>query len=178
VRETVRRARTEREGEQDVSEIDRMLADNERWESGVPGDLPAPPARKVAVVACMDARMPVLELLGLSIGEAHVIRNAGGIVTDDVLRSLAVSQHALGTREVVVVQHTGCGMQSYTDDQVADVVQEATGHPLPWPAGTFADLDDSVRSSVARVREAPFLVSTEVRGTVYDLRTGRLREVQ
>jgi carbonic anhydrase len=160
-----------------VTEIDRMLAANESWQHDVPGDLPAPPSRKAVVVACMDARVPVLEMLGLQIGEAHVLRNAGGLVTDDVLRSIAVSQHALGTRSVLVVQHTDCGMQKYTDPQVADVVEAATGQPLPWPAGTFSDVDDSVRASVARVREAPYLISTEVRGAVYDVGSGRLREV-
>ena len=165
-------------GTTDVSEIDRMLADNRAWEARVRGDLPAAPARGVAVVACMDARMPVFDLLGLAQGDAHVVRNAGGLVTDDALRSLAVSQHALGTRSVLIVQHTDCGMQKYTDEQVADVVRQATGHDLPWPAGTFPDLEESVRASMARVRAAGFLVTEEVRGLVYDVRTGRLHEVQ
>ena len=160
-----------------MSEIDQMLAHNQQWEPATPADLPAPPARKLVIVACMDARVPVLEALGLSIGEAHVLRNAGGLVTDDALRSLAVSQHALGTRSVVVVQHTDCGMQKYTDDQVAGVVRDATGHELPWPAGTFGDLEDNVRASVARVREADYLVTEDVRGLVYDVRTGRVHEV-
>ena len=160
-----------------MSEIDRMLAANQEWVPDVPADLPAPPSRRVAVVACMDARIPVLEALGLAIGEAHVLRNAGGVVTDDVLRSLVASQHALGTRSVLVLQHTGCGMSKVTDEEVAGVVERATGHPLPWPAGTFTDLDASVRASVARIREAGFLVTEEVRGAVYDVGTGRLREV-
>ena len=160
-----------------MSEIDRMLADNREWEARVRGDLPAAPARKVAVVACMDARMPLFALLGLAQGDAHVIRNAGGLVTDDALRSLAVSQHALGTRSVLIVQHTDCGMQKYTDVQVADVVRQATGHSLPWPAGTFEDLERNMRASMARVREADYLVTEEVRGLVYDVRTGRLHEI-
>jgi carbonic anhydrase len=160
-----------------VTEIDRMLAANEAWQPDVPADLPAPPSRAVVVVTCMDARVPVLDMLGLRIGEAHVLRNAGGVVTDDVLRSVAVSQHALGTRSILVVQHTDCGMQKYTDPQVADVVTAATGQLLPWPAGTFTDVDTSVRASVAKVREAAYLVSTEVRGAVYDVATGRLHEV-
>jgi len=160
-----------------VTEIDRMLAANERWESDVPADLAAPPSRRVAVVSCMDARIPVLEALGLAIGEAHVLRNAGGVVTDDVLRSLVASQHALGTREVLVLQHTGCGMQKATDEQVAEIVEQATGERLPWPAGTFADVEESVRAGVRRIREAPYLVTAEVRGAVYDLATGRVHEV-
>ena len=162
---------------QHVSEIDRMLAANRAWEPTVPADLPAPPSRHLAVVTCMDARIPVLEALGLAIGEAHVLRNAGGVVTDDVLRSLVASQHALGTRSVLVVQHTGCGMQKATDEQVAELVEQATGARLPWPAGTFADVEQSVRDGVRRVREAPYLVTDEVRGAVYDLATGRLHEV-
>ena len=162
---------------QHVSEIDRMLAANRAWEPTVPPDLPAPPSRHLAVVTCMDARIPVLEALGLAIGEAHVLRNAGGVVTDDVLRSLVASQHALGTRSVLVVQHTGCGMQKATDEQVAELVEQATGARLPWPAGTFADVEQSVRDGVRRVREAPYLVTDEVRGAVYDLATGRLHEV-
>lgn len=161
-----------------MTEIDRMLAANREWTSDVPADLPSPPSRQVAVLVCMDARIPVLEALGLSIGEAHVLRNAGGVVTDDVLRSLAASQHALGTRSVLVVQHTGCGMQQATDEQVGELVEQATGHRLPWPAGTFADVEESVRAGVRRIREAPYLVSEEVRGAVYDLATGRLTEVR
>ena len=160
-----------------MSEIDRMLAANEAWLSEFPGDVPVAPRRKVAVVACMDSRMPLFGLLGLAIGDAHVIRNAGGVVTDDTLRSLAISQHLLGTRSVVLVHHTDCGLQKSTDEEFADLVERTTGARPPWPARTFTDVDADVRESLRLVRESPFLLSEEVRGTVYDVATGRLREV-
>ena len=160
-----------------MSEIDRMLAANEAWLDRFPGDVPVAPARKAAVVACMDSRMPLFGLLGLEIGEAHVIRNAGGVVTDDTLRSLAISQHLLGTRAVVLVHHTDCGMQKSTDEQFVDLVQRTTGHRPPWEPRMFTDVDADVRESIRRIRESPYLLSTEVRGTVYDVETGRLREV-
>jgi carbonic anhydrase len=161
-----------------VSEIDRMLAANEAWLDRFPGEVPVAPSRKVAVVACMDSRMPLFGLLGLEIGDAHVIRNAGGVVTDDTLRSLAISQHLLGTREVVLVHHTDCGLQKSTDEQFADLVERTTGHRPPWPARTFTDVEADVRESIRLVRESPYLLSTEVRGTVYEVATGRLREVR
>jgi carbonic anhydrase len=161
-----------------VSEGDRVLEANRQWaEQHAPGEMPAPPARGIAVVVCMDARIPVLEALGLQLGDAHVIRNAGGVVTEDTLRSLAVSQHALGTRTVVLVHHTRCGMQTTTDADFADLVERVTGQRPPWPARTFTDVDDDVRESLRLVRECPYLVSEEVRGTVYDITTGLLREV-
>jgi carbonic anhydrase len=160
-----------------VSEIDRMLAANEAWLGQFPGDVPVAPARKVAVVACMDARMPLFGLLGLSIGDAHVIRNAGGVVTEDTLRSLAISQHLLGTRSVVLVHHTDCGLQKSTDDEFADLVERTTGHRPPWAARTFTDVEADVRESVQILRACPYLIGDEVRGTVYDVATGRLREV-
>jgi carbonic anhydrase len=160
-----------------VSEIDRMLAANEAWLDQFPGDVPVAPARKVAVVACMDSRMPLFGLLGLAIGDAHVIRNAGGVITDDTLRSLAISQHLLGTRSVVLVHHTDCGLQKSTDEEFADLVERTTGHRPPWPARTFTDVDADVRESVRILRACPYLLSGEVRGTVYDVATGRLREV-
>jgi carbonic anhydrase len=160
-----------------VSEIDRMFAANEAWLGQFPGDLPVAPARKVAVVACMDSRMPLFGLLGLSIGDAHVIRNAGGVVTEDTLRSVAISQHLLGTRSVVLVHHTDCGLQKSTDPEFADLVERTTGHRPPWPARTFTDVDEDVRESMRLLRGSPYLLSTEVRGTVYDVSTGRLREV-
>jgi carbonic anhydrase len=161
-----------------VSEIDRMLAANEAWlREGFSGDLPVAPARKVAVVACMDSRMPLFGLLGLEIGDAHVIRNAGGVVTDDTLRSLAISQHVLGTRAVVLVHHTDCGLLKSTDAEFADLVEQTTGHRPPWPARTFTDVDADVRDSMQRIRETPYLLSDEVRGTVYDVASGQLREV-
>jgi carbonic anhydrase len=160
-----------------VSEIDRMLAANEAWLSQFPGDVPVAPSRKVAVVACMDSRMPLFGLLGLGIGEAHVIRNAGGVITEDTIRSLAISQHLLGTRAVVLVHHTDCGLQKATDEQFADLVERTTGHRPPWPARTFTDVEADVRESVRILRASPFLLTEEVRGTVYDVATGRLREV-
>ena len=141
------------------------------------GDLPLPPARKLAVLACMDARVDPAKVLGLQEGDAHVIRNAGGVVTEDTLRSLTISQHLLGTRETVLVHHTDCGMQKTDDAGLADVVEQATGHRPPWPARTFTDVDADVRESIRLLRETPYLLSHEVRGTVYDVDTGALREV-
>jgi carbonic anhydrase len=160
-----------------VSEIDRMLKANEVWLDRFPGEVPVAPARKTAVVACMDSRMPLFGMLGLEIGDAHVIRNAGGVVTEDTLRSLAISQHLLGTREVILVHHTDCGMQKSTDEDFAALVERTTGHRPPWPARAFIDVDQDVRESIRLVRDSPYLLSTEVRGTVYDVASGRLREV-
>src|SRR4051812_1338872 len=160
-----------------MTEIDRMLAANEAWLDQFPGDLPVAPARKVAVVACMDSRMPLFGLLGLDIGDAHVIRNAGGVVTEDTLRSLTISQHLLGTRAVVLVHHTDCGLQKSTDAEFADLVERTTGHRPPWTARTFSDVEADVRESMRLLQETPYLLSTEVRGTVYDVATGQLREI-
>ena len=161
-----------------MSEIERMLAANEVWrEAEFPGELPVAPARKVAVVACMDSRMPLFGMLGLAVGDAHVIRNAGGVVTEDTLRSLAISQHLLGTRAVVLVHHTDCGLNKATDEEFGDLVERTTGHRPPWAARTFTDVDADVRDSMRRIQETPYLLGTEVRGTVYDVATGELREV-
>ena len=160
-----------------MSEIDRMLAANVEWARRFPGSRPVRPARAVAVVACMDSRMPLFPLLGLEVGDAHVIRNAGGVVTEDTIRSLVISQHVLGTREIVLVHHTECGLQGADDAELADRVEQATGHRPPWEMRAFADVDDDVRDSMRRLRECPYLLSHEVRGTVYDVGTGRLREV-
>jgi carbonic anhydrase len=160
-----------------VAEIDTMLEANERWAAGFAGSKPVSPARKVAVVACMDARIPLFGVLGLEIGDAHVIRNAGGVITEDVIRSLTLSQHALGTREIVLLHHTDCGMQTTDDVAFADTVEQATGRRPPWATRTFTDVDADVRESIRLVRECPYLLSHEVRGTVYDVATGRLREV-
>ena len=139
-----------------MSEVDRMLAANEEWAQRFPGSKDVRPARRVAVVACMDSRMPLFQMLGLDVGDAHVIRNAGGVITEDVIRSLTVSQHVLGTREILLVHHTQCGLQA-TDDN------------------SFADED--VRESMRLIHESPYLLSREVRGTVYDVTTGKLHEV-
>ncbi|WP_138756825.1 beta-class carbonic anhydrase [Modestobacter altitudinis] len=160
-----------------MAEIDRMLEANERWAGQFGGSRPVRPARKVAVVACMDSRIPLFGVLGLEIGDAHVIRNAGGVITEDVIRSLTLSQHALGTREIVLVHHTDCGLQTTDDVAFADTVERATGRRPPWATRTFTDVDADVRESMRLVRESPYLLSHEVRGTVYDVATGRLREV-
>ena len=161
-----------------MAEIDRMLAANEDWALRFPGSKPVRPARAVAVVACMDSRMPLFPMLGLDVGDAHVIRNAGGVITEDTIRSLTISQHLLGTREIVLVHHTDCGLQKSTDDvSFADVVEQATGRRPPWAARAFTDVDDDVRESIRLLQESPYLLSREVRGTVYDVDTGQLREV-
>jgi carbonic anhydrase len=141
------------------------------------GDLPLPPARKVAVVACMDARLIPSRVLGLEEGDAHVIRNAGGVVTDDTIRSLAISQRLLGTEEIVLIHHTDCGMLTFTDDEFRRQVQDDTGIEPEWAAEAFGDLDEDVRQSAARIKASPFLPRKDVRGFVYEVETGRLREV-
>ncbi len=161
-----------------MTETDRILQANADWVARFPGSKPVQPARHVAVVACMDSRMPLFPLLGLEVGDAHVIRNAGGVITDDTLRSLTISQHLLGTRETVLVHHTDCGLQKTDDQGLADLVEAATGHRPPWPARTFVDVDDDVRQSLRLLRETPYLLSHDVRGTVYDVTTGELREVR
>ena len=161
-----------------MAEIDRMLEANKAWTERFPGSKSVRPARAVAVVACMDSRMPLFPLLGLEVGDAHVIRNAGGVITEDVIRSLTLSQHALGTREIVLVHHTDCGLQTTDDVSFADTVERATGRRPPWAARAFTDVEEDVRESMRLIRESPYLLSREVRGTVYDVATGRLREVE
>jgi carbonic anhydrase len=142
------------------------------------GDLPLPPGRKVAVLACMDARLNPYGLLGLQEGDAHVIRNAGGVVTDDEIRSLAISQRLLGTEEIILIHHTDCGMLTFTDDEFKRSVQDDTGIKPEWAAEAFPDLDEDVRQSVARIKASPFIPRKDsVRGFVYEVETGRLREV-
>ncbi len=136
------------------------------------------PRRGVAVVACMDARLHVSEILGLARGDAHVIRNAGGVVTDDAMRSLLISQRLLGTREVMLIHHTGCGMLTFTDDDVKAQVQADTGIRPAFALEAFTDLDDDVRQSIARIQASPLIPYRDrVRGFVYDVETGALREV-
>src|SRR5690242_17098797 len=160
-----------------MSEIDSMLAANEQWAQRFPGSKDVRPARKVAIVACMDSRMPIFQMLGLEVGDAHVIRNAGGVVTEDVIRSLTVSQHVLGTREVLLVHHTRCGLQATDDLSFADQVEEATGRRPAWALRAFRDAEDDVRGSIRLLRESPYLLSHEIRGTGYDVDTGQLSEV-
>jgi carbonic anhydrase len=158
---------------------DELLENAERYaESFDKGDLPMPPGRRVAVVACMDARLDPQAVLGLSEGDAHVIRNAGGVVTDDAIRSLAISQRLLGTESIVLIHHTDCGMLTFADDDFRRQVQQDTGIKPEWAAEAFDDLEGDVRQSIARIKASPFLPRTDaVRGFVYEVETGRLREV-
>ncbi len=162
-----------------MSVTDQLLENNARYAGAFDkGDLALPPARKLAVIACMDARLDVHQILGLEVGEAHVFRNAGGAVTDDAIRSLAISQRLLGTEEVVLVHHTDCGMLTFTDDQVKGQIEAETGIRPGFALEAFADLEQDVRQSIARIKASPFVPHKErVRGFVYDVRTGRLQEV-
>ena len=159
---------------------DELLANAERYASGFDkGDLALPPAKHVAVVACMDARLNPYGLLGLSEGDAHVIRNAGGVITADQLRSLAISQRLLGTTEIILIHHTDCGMLTFSDDEFKASIQAETGIKPAWSAEAFADLDEDVRQSVRRIQADPFIPHKDsVRGFVYEVETGRLREVK
>ena len=142
------------------------------------GGLPMPPGRKIAIVACMDARLNPYGLLGLQEGDAHVIRNAGGVITDDEIRSLAISQRLLGTEEIVLIHHTDCGMLTFTDDGFKQSILDETGIKPEWAAEAFADVDADVRQSLNRVKASPFIPKKEsVRGFVYEVETGNLREV-
>jgi carbonic anhydrase len=162
-----------------MSVTDELLANNEGYASSFDkGDLPLPPGRKLAVVACMDARLNVYGLLGLNEGEAHVIRNAGGAVTDDVIRSIAISQRLLGTEEIVLIHHTDCGMLTFTDDEFKAGIEKETGIRPEWAAEAFPELDGDVRQSIARLKASPFIPKKDaIRGFVYEVESGRLREV-
>jgi carbonic anhydrase len=161
-----------------MSVTDELLANNQRYAESFGGQLPLPPAKNVAVVACMDARLNVYAILGLAEGEAHVIRNAGGVVTDDEIRSLAISQRLLGTREVILIHHTDCGMLTFTDDEFKAGILKETGIKPEWAVEAFDDLDTDVRQSIARIKASPFIPHTDaVRGFVFDVATGRLNEV-
>jgi carbonic anhydrase len=159
---------------------DELVRNNQSYAQGFDkGDLPVPPAKRVAVLACMDARLDVHKILGLSEGDAHVIRNAGGVVTDDAIRSLAISQRLLGTEEIVLIHHTDCGMLTFSDDEVKKQIEEATGIRPHFALEAFSDLEQDVRQSIARIRHNPFIVhKDEVRGFVYEVDSGRLREVE
>ncbi|QCQ92642.1 beta-class carbonic anhydrase [Rhodococcus sp. SGAir0479] len=157
---------------------DEYLENNKRYAESFSGPLPLPPSKHVAVVACMDARLDVYRILGLAEGEAHVIRNAGGVVTDDEIRSLAISQRLLGTREIILIHHTDCGMLTFTDDEFKRAIQDETGIKPAWSAEAFPDVDDDVRQSLRRVAASPFVTLTEsLRGFVFDVATGKLNEV-
>jgi carbonic anhydrase len=162
-----------------VSTTDDLLRNAETYAAGFDkGDLPIPPARKIAVLACMDARLNPYALLGLKEGDAHIIRNAGGVVTDDEIRSLAISQRLLGTEEIILIHHTDCGMLTFTDDEFKRSVQDDVGIKPEWAAEAFPDLDEDVRQSIARIQASPFIPRKDsVRGFVYEVETGRLREV-
>jgi carbonic anhydrase len=162
-----------------VSVTDELLRNNAEFASSFSnGELPMPPSRNLAVVACMDARLNVYALLGLGAGEAHVIRNAGGVVSEDVVRSLAISQRLLGTREVILVHHIDCGMLTFTDDQLKADIEADTGVRPHFALEAFSDLERDIRQSIARIKASPFVPHKDaVRGFVYDVRSGALQEV-
>ena len=162
-----------------MSATDEFLQNNQTYAAGFnEGGLPMPPGRKVAVVACMDARLNVYGMLGLREGDAHVIRNAGGVITDDEIRSLAISQRLLGTEEIILIHHTDCGMLTFKDDDFKAAIEQDTGIKPEWAAEAFSDLDADVRQSIARIKASPFVPNKDsIRGFVYEVETGRLREV-
>ncbi len=163
-----------------MSSTDELLANNAAYaDSADKRQLGAAPAKKIAVIACMDARLNVYDALGLAEGDAHVIRNAGGVITDDAIRSLAISQRLLGTEEIVLIHHTGCGMLTFTDDEFRGSIERETGIKPTWAAESFSYLESDLRQSVARIKASPFIPSKgSVRGFIYDVDTGRLREVE
>jgi carbonic anhydrase len=162
-----------------VSKTDEFLENNRRYAESFGGPLPLPPSAGVAVVACMDARLNVYAILGLEEGQAHVIRNAGGVVTDDEIRSLAISQRLLGTNAIILIHHTDCGMLTFTDDAFKAAIEKETGIKPAWSAEAFADLDDDVRQSIRRIKASPFIPHTgSVRGFVFDVANGKLSEVK
>ena len=158
---------------------DELLTNNRSYAGQFDkGDLPLPPAKKVAVVACMDARLDPARVLGLEEGDAHVIRNAGGVISDDAIRSLTISQRLLGTEEIVLIHHTDCGMLTFRDDDVKDQITKETGVRPAFALESFGDLDDDVQQSIARIKASPFIPHTDdVRGFVYEVESGKLREV-
>jgi carbonic anhydrase len=161
-----------------MSVIDALLANNAIYAESFEGPLPLPPSRHLAVVACMDARINVYAVLGLEEGEAHVIRNAGGVITDDEIRSLAISQRLLGTEEIILIHHTDCGMLTFTDDEFKRSIQDETGIKPEWAAEAFPDPAEDVRQSINRIKASPFIPKKDsVRGFVFDVATGKLDEV-
>ena len=162
-----------------MSVTDELLRNNEEYaRSFDKAGLPVPPAKQVAIVTCMDARLSPYVMLGLSEGDAHVIRNAGGVITDDEIRSLVISQRLLGTREVMLIHHTDCGMLTFSDDEVKGQIQEEVGIKPLFALESFDDLEEDVRQSIRRIETSPFIPHKEsVRGFIYDVESGRLREV-
>ena len=158
---------------------DKYLENNKAYAASFSGPLPLPPSNKIAVLACMDARLNVYGALGIQEGESHVIRNAGGVVTDDEIRSLAISQRLLGTEEIVLIHHTDCGMLTFTDDEFKASIQDETGIKPEWAAESFNDLETDVRQSVARIKASPFIPKKDnIRGFIFDVATGELNEVK
>ena len=161
-----------------MSVTDELLENNAHYAETFTGPLPLPPSRHVAVLACMDARLDVYRALGLQEGEAHVIRNAGGVVTDDGIRSLAISQRLLGTREIILIHHTDCGMLTFSDEDFRDSIEQDTGARPHWHSEAFGEPEDDVRASIERITGSPFVPDTSsVRGFVFDVATGKLNEV-
>ena len=163
-----------------MSSTDAYVANSEQYAAGFDkGHLPLPPAKQTAVVACMDARLNPYGVLGLSEGDSHVIRNAGGVVTDDVIRSLTISQRLLGTKEIILIHHTGCGMLTFHDDDVKAQIEADTGIRPSFALEAFSDVDADVRQSIARIKASPFVPNKDsIRGFVYEVETGRLREIK
>ncbi len=162
-----------------MSTTDELLSNAEDYAASfAKGDLPLPPAKKVAVVACMDARLVPSRMLGLEEGDAHVIRNAGGVITDDEIRSLAISQRLLGTEEIILIHHTDCGMLTFTDDEFQQQLEESTGERPEWDSEAFSDLEGDVKKAIGRIQDSPFIPKKDaIRGFVYEVETGKLREV-
>jgi carbonic anhydrase len=159
-------------------QLARALAENDRYAAQFDRSaLPLPPGRRLAVLACMDARLTVEDALGLRTGDAHIIRNAGGLATDDAIRSLVISQHLLGTEEVIVIEHTGCGMLTFEDEPVRDQIATETGERVDLPLYAFSDLESNLRAQVERIRSHPWVKNVPVNGLVYEVETGRLRQV-
>lgn len=162
-----------------MSVTDQYLENNKKYAASFQGPLPLPPSKQVAVVACMDARLNVYGALGLNEGEAHVIRNAGGVITEDEIRSLAISQRLLGTKEIILIHHSDCGMLTFTDDAFKASIQEEVGQKPAWAAEAFSDLDEDVKQSIARIKNSPFVPKKDsIRGFVFDVATGLLNEVK
>ena len=161
-----------------MSVTDELLENNKAYAAGFSGPLPLPPAKHVAVLACMDARLNVYAALGLNEGEAHVIRNAGGVVTEDEIRSLAISQRLLGTKEIILIHHTDCGMVTFTDADFKASIEAETGIRPAWAAEAFPDAAEDVKQSIQRIQASPFIPHKDsVRGFVFDVATGKLGEV-
>jgi carbonic anhydrase len=161
-----------------MSVTEELLQNNAAYANSFQKDLPLPPARGVAAVACMDARLDVHKILGLAEGDAHVIRNAGGVITDDEIRSLTISQRLLGTREIILIHHTDCGMLTFSDDELKAQIHEDVGLKPHFSMESFSDLEEDVRQSIARIQASPFIPHKEsVRGFIYEVESGRLREV-